>query len=91
MIPAIKVFVVTLVALGSTLVVSPSHMQPVLGVKPVSVQHFSQLTEPNDVQPALGVNAVQKTADPQPNVGVVGDFQATNTTNFYQRTFDPQQ
>lgn len=39
-------------------------MRP-LKVEPVSVQHFSQLTEPNDIQPAYGYNALQQTSNVQ--------------------------
>jgi hypothetical protein len=36
-----------------------------LTVEPVSVQHFSQLTEPNDIQPAYGYNGLQQTSNVQ--------------------------
>jgi hypothetical protein len=39
-----------------------------LTVAPVEVQTFSQVTEPNDIQPALGYNMVQRTTNPQAQV-----------------------
>lgn len=48
--------------------------QPELQVKPVTVQHFSDLSEPSDIQPALGFNLQQPTYNPQP-AGVSGQLQ----------------
>jgi hypothetical protein len=39
-------------------------MRP-LKVEPVSVQHFYQLTEPDDIQPAYGYNGLQQTSNVQ--------------------------
>jgi hypothetical protein len=36
-----------------------------LEVKPVAVTSFNDITEPNDIQPAMGVNMYQRTTNPQ--------------------------
>lgn len=78
--------VVTVV--GGLLALLPVSAGP-LTVQPPIVQHFTQLTEPADIQPALGSGL---TFDPQYN-GILSTNQLERNieqANQLQRTFNPQ-
>lgn len=73
----ITITALAIVAGGTTVAAHALSVQPsqefgkssnVLTVQPAQVTSFSQLTEPNDIQPALGYNVLQRTANPQAQV-----------------------